>query len=119
MNQTFSLSLRCLTRRLVHTNASSNEPRIYLSKDEKCFVSYHPTKDHPYECTRPLPVHEVEISHLKVNSKNMIVKGPNLEQLQSLTYTPKSYWRQDFGKQKRDAYKKFFDDKGDRKGLTS
>lgn len=116
------MSFRQLIRQ-VHSKAGlagKNGPRIYLSKDEKCFVSYHPTQDHPYECTRPMPAVEVkDESYLKVNSRNMITKAPNLEQVQCLTYTPKSYWRQDRGKQKRDFYRKYFDEKDVRKGLTS
>uniref|UniRef100_A0A6G1SET7 39S ribosomal protein L42, mitochondrial n=1 Tax=Aceria tosichella TaxID=561515 RepID=A0A6G1SET7_9ACAR len=114
------MSIRQLVRQLHSKAGSQKRAQIFLSKDEKCFVSYHPTQDHPYECTRPLPkVEAKDESYLRVDSLNMITKAPNLEQVQNLTYTPKSYWRQDEGKAKRERYRKCFDEKDVRKGLTS
>ena len=124
MSGVFRLQTK-LTTRFVRCHSSqavtqNKKPRIFLSKDEKCFVAYHPTEEHPYEATKPLPaIKTKQESHLRVDSLNMITKAPNLEQVQNLTYTPKSYWRQDKGKQKRDNYKAYFDEKDVRKGLTS
>jgi hypothetical protein len=96
-----------------------NAGRIFISKDEKCFVSFHPDIDFDYENTRPMPKLENENSSaLKVDSTNMITKAPNLEQIQQLTFTPKSYWRQDQGRMKREKYKKYFDESDIRRGLT-
>lgn len=110
---------RQLIRRLHNKVAPSN--RIVLSQDEKCFIAYHPRSDHPYEFTRPLPKQEKhrDESLLKVSSRNMITKAPNLEQVQDLTYTHKSYWREDRGPKLRKKYKDYFNDNVDRKGLTS
>jgi len=106
---------RTVTRRL------HNEPyKILLSKEETCFVVHHPDNEHPYEYTRPLPECKVEqASILKVDSKNMFTKSPNLEQLQVLTYTHHSHWHKFAGREKRRKYKEYFDDKVDRPGLTS
>lgn len=94
--------------------------KILLSKDETCFVAYHPRTEHPYEFTKPLPkVEKTDESILKVNAKNMITDSPNLEQVQELTYTHKSYWREDKGRKQRQNYKNYFNDNVDRKGLTS
>lgn len=110
---------RHITRHF-HVAKGAKQPRIVLSKDEACFVAYHPEKEHPYELTKPLPKAEVDDETiLKINSKNMITKSPNLEQLQALTYTPHRYWLQFVGKQKRVKYQESFNDNEDRKGLTS
>lgn len=91
-----------------------------LSKDETCFLVYHPDSEHPYNQTRPLPKDEQkENSILKANSRNMITKAPNLEQLQALTRTPTRYWYEYIGRDKRDKYKEYFNDNVDRKGLMS
>lgn len=96
--------------------------RLLLSKDETCYVAHHPDCEHPYELTRPLPKitsEKQEESILRINSKNMITKSPNLEQLQNLTYTPASYWKQYQGKAKRRKHIEYFNDNVDRSGLTS
>lgn len=106
---------RYVVRRCVH-----QQSKIILSRDEKCFLAYHPEEEHPYEMTRPVPIREQGIeSPLKVDSRNMFTQSPNLEQLQQLTYTPKGYWKEFRGKAKRKAYKDYFDDKEFRKGLTT
>lgn len=98
---------------------STKPRRILLSKDESCFVSYHPDTEHEYQYTKPLPKVEVGESLLKVDSKNMIVKSPNLEQLQTLTFTHARHWRSEASTQRRRKYKERFNDNVDRFGLTS
>lgn len=104
--------------RQLHGKGPAN--RIVLAKDESCFIAFHPRKEHPYEYTRPLPKEEKQDeSVLKVNSKNMITEAPNLEQVQDLTFTHKSRWRNQKGLEKREKLKKSYDDNVDRRGLTS
>lgn len=97
------LPLRLLLRRT----------KVTLSRDGTCFVARHPETEHPYGQTLPMPkqTQRNPESILRVDSKDMFTKSPNLEQVQALTYTPASYWRQTPGKDKRDAYKASFDDK--------
>lgn len=98
----------------------SSHNKIILSKDESCFLAVHPDIEHEYKYTKPLPKAEVtKGTLLKVDSRNMITKSPNLEQIQTLTFTPARYWMQFPGREKRKKHKEFFDDKEDRKGLTS
>lgn len=112
-----------LLQRYVHT---SNKPitsyKVMISKNEDYFIVNHPEVEHPYSYTRPLPK-ENDVSNeetiLRENAKNMFTKSPNLEQLQSLTYTPARYWHQYPGKVKRLKYKACQDDNVDRQGLTS
>lgn len=94
--------------------------KISTNKDETCFIIHHPDVEHPYEMTKPLPkMKPVEQSYLKVDSKDMFVKSPNLEQLQAITFTPARYWHQYPGKVKRRKYQDYFNDNVDRRGLTS
>lgn len=99
--------LRGIIRNL-HTKTSSTH--ILLSKNETCFVAYHPDIEHPYQQTKPMPeVKETVESILKVDSHNLITKWPNLEQLQAMTYTPSRYWHEYHGRDKRKKYKEYFD----------
>ena len=102
----------------INGNTQAGSRVVGLSKDEKCFVAYHPETEHPYEYTKPLPKKSANDSILKVDSRRMITKAPNLEQIQALTYTPNSYWHQFPGRAKREKYKDSYNDKDDRKGLT-
>lgn len=74
---------------------------IQMSKSGSCILARHPEVSHPYEHTKPLPKVERDDHFLKQNSDNMFTKSPNLEQLQTLTYTHASYWHEYKGKEKR------------------
>lgn len=85
-----------------------------------CYFVYHPETEHPYEYTKPLPKQELNnASILKVDSRNMLTSSPNLEQVQTLTRTPRRFWIPYPGRDKRDAYRESFNDNVDRPGLTS
>lgn len=93
--------------------------RIYLSKDETYFFAYHPDRSHSYQDTKPLPKVARDESILKETSRDMITKSPNLEQVQSLTYTHARYWRQTPGLDRRERFREHENDNVDRSGLTS
>lgn len=86
----------------------------------KMVFAYHPEQSIPYEFTKPIPK-QVTSEHtpMKDVPKDIFTKAPNLEQLQSLTYTPASYWRQNRSRELRKQYKAAFDDNIDRTGLTN
>ena len=105
---------------IVRCSIHTKPYRIFLSQDESCFVAHHPAEEHPYEATKPLPqTRSTDESILKVNSRDMITKAPNLEQLQALTRTHRSYWRQTEGLNKRKKMIDYYNDTVDRPGLTS
>lgn len=85
-----------------------------------CFLVHHPTVAHDYKYTRPLPIEtKTTESILSVDSRHMITKSPNLEQLQALTYTHYRHWKQYPGRALRNRFKNYFNDNVDRPGLTS
>lgn len=88
-----------------------NTPNLRLSKDETCFISYHGKKEHPYEYTLPVEKKSPDQSMFKVTtgSEDMFQKWPNLEQVQMLTYTPRSVWKNSQGKERKRKFKQSFD----------
>lgn len=83
-------------------------------------IAHHPEKALPYEFTKPLPQKTIENKTiLKKVHQDIFNEGPNLEQLQALTYTHHTYWNQNNTLKLRKEYRDFFNDTEDRKGLTS
>jgi len=80
----------------------SDEAKITITNDGQTVVCLHPTEDFPYEHTRPIPesneVLKEEESVLKIQHRiggQNIFKGsgPDLEETQMLTFTPKHVWK--------------------------
>lgn len=117
-NTKLCLSVIGFTRQ---SSCSSPSYPIRLSSDETCIYVEHPDVEHEYRYTKPMPgdTKDNAESILRVDSRHMITKSPNLEQLQTLTYTPYRYWKQYPGREKRQRYRNYFNDNVDRPGLTS
>lgn len=90
---------------------------LRASKDSTCILAIHPERVPEYQHTKALPVREEKHSYLVTDSRNMITKSPNLEQLQALTYTHQRYWHQYPGLEKKKKYRAAFDDNVDRPGV--
>lgn len=77
-------------------------------------IAIHPDRSFTYEFTKPLPIQSIEEeTPLRELKQDIITESPNLEQLQALTYTPRRYWMEHRGQQKRQVYKSYFDQKRD------
>lgn len=75
--------------------------KIALTDDQKTFVAWHPTKEFPYEFTRPIPVCEerdrsavIKESAMKTASDALQRKHPEIarQELQKITFTTKHRW---------------------------
>lgn len=72
----------------------------------KSIFCYHPQQGIPYELTKPLPARQEPVETiLRDLPKSIHDEGPNLEQLQALTYTPALYWEQRPGKTLRKKFR--------------
>ncbi|XP_037045516.1 28S ribosomal protein L42, mitochondrial [Bradysia coprophila] len=75
--------------------------KIALTDDGKTFVAWHPTKEFPYEFTRPIPVSEqrdrsavIKESALNTAMQAFHNKHPVLarQELERITFTTKHRW---------------------------
>lgn len=75
--------------------------KIALTDDGKTFVAWHPTKEFPYEFTRPIPISEhrdrsavIKESALNTAMDAFNTKRPEIvrQELQKITFTTKHRW---------------------------
>jgi len=88
--------LNCLNSRM-----ASNEPKITVTNDGMTIVCWHSEEAFPYEHSRPIPQQNdilkedesvLKIQH-RIDGQNMFSgDGPNVEELQIMTFTPKTNW---------------------------
>jgi large subunit ribosomal protein L42 len=79
---------------------STSEHAIVVTDDASTIVCYHPERQFPYECTKPLPKKKVlDNSVLRVQNKEFIhevFSKPNSElvqqELMKMTFTTKHRW---------------------------
>lgn len=88
-----------------------NSIRLFAVSN-RMIIGYHPETPVAYEYTKPMPARvEKDTSLLKEVPHDIFNEGPNLEQIQALTYTPRRYWIEYHGKDLRNAYKNSFNQK--------
>uniref|UniRef100_A0A6M2DE24 Large ribosomal subunit protein mL42 n=1 Tax=Xenopsylla cheopis TaxID=163159 RepID=A0A6M2DE24_XENCH len=89
-----------ITTRSITTNGAlhfRSVDKIGVTDDQTTFVAWHPKKDFPYECSRPLPeVNEDNGSYLKNLVTKNAFKSPHPEiarqELMRITHTSKHVW---------------------------
>ncbi|XP_067141457.1 large ribosomal subunit protein mL42 [Centruroides vittatus] len=83
------------------TSIGDKDQWIVMTDNGNTIVCWHPEKHHPYEHTLPLPEIEPELkegdSLLKIQYRledhhRYRPEGPNMEELQALTFTTKHRW---------------------------
>jgi len=92
---------RCLTSTRLMSSSGSADAKITVTNDGQTVVCWHPTEHFPYEHSRPIPEsHEelkedesiLKIQH-RIDGQNIFRgSGPDLEEVQMLTYTPSYVW---------------------------
>ncbi|CAG2175587.1 unnamed protein product [Oppiella nova] len=91
-----------LASRRMLFDVSTKEAKITITNDGQTIVCLHADKHFPYEHSRPIPKSEgvlneeesvLKIKH-RIEGQNIHQgSGPDLEELQMLTYTPKWKWK--------------------------